>query len=99
MVEYDKLSNGDIPKVLKLVMVFIDRVGFPTLAFILMFYLSTTAIGKITDAVNRVSESVTNNAKMLLEIKTSSQKFEERVCEQHSVMVNDIKSLMLRQVR
>jgi hypothetical protein len=43
--------NGDIPQVLKIVMVFIDRVGFPVLAFILMFYLSYSGLGKMTTAI------------------------------------------------
>ena len=43
--------NGDIPQVLKIAMVFIDRVGFPVLAFILMFYLSYSGLGKMTTAI------------------------------------------------
>lgn len=35
-----EIYNGDIPKFLRLLMMFIDRVGFPVLAFILMFFMS-----------------------------------------------------------
>ena len=49
------MPNGDlmeIPKWLKLIMVFIDRVGFPIMAFIMMFYMSSVSIAKVDTTLN-----------------------------------------------
>jgi len=55
--EYDSVTlNGDVPKYLKLLMLFIDRVGFPVLAFCLMFWLSFSALNDNTKALNAFSK-------------------------------------------
>ncbi len=41
----------DIPRSMKLIMLFIDRVGFPTMAFLLMAYMSFVTLRKVTDAL------------------------------------------------
>jgi hypothetical protein len=48
---------NDIPRWLKWVMTFIDRVGFPILAFLLMWYMVTTTIDKNTLALNNLVQS------------------------------------------
>jgi hypothetical protein len=69
--------NGDIPRFLKLIMVFIDRVGFPVLAFLLMFYISYTSITKMTVAI-------TENAIAVREFKISTEDFQRQVIKDHS---------------
>jgi hypothetical protein len=68
------MANGDLlelPKWLKLIMAFIDRVGFPVMAFLLMWYMSSVSIAKI----NCTLETVT---KMLGEWQTSTLEFRSR---------------------
>jgi hypothetical protein len=45
---------NDIPRWLKWVMTFIDRVGFPILAFLLMWYMVATIIEKNTVTLSNV---------------------------------------------
>lgn len=52
-----------LPKMLRVVMIFIDRVGFPVLAFIMMFVLCVVY-------VNRNTEAIMKNTEVLTEIKT-----------------------------
>jgi hypothetical protein len=78
--------NGDIPKYVKLIMLFIDRVGFPVLAFILMFYLSYSSITKLTCAL-------TENSLVLKEFKVSSDSFQREVNQQHMLMNQDLNDL------
>lgn len=78
MTEYDKITiNGDIPKFMKLILVFIDRVGFPVMAFCLMFWMSYSSLDKATSAIN-------TNTQALLEFKTSSLEFQVRTSGEHT---------------
>ena len=52
--------NGEIPKWLKMLMVFIDRVGFPILAFLLMFYVSYVSITRMTAILQDLTLKLTN---------------------------------------
>ena len=54
------MANGDIdiPKWLRLIMAFIDRVGFPILAFCMMFYMSYSAIEKTNTTLKEVVSSL-----------------------------------------
>jgi hypothetical protein len=68
------MANGDLlelPKWLKMIMAFIDRVGFPVMAFLMMWYMSSVSISKI----NCTLETVT---KMLSEWQTSTLEFRSR---------------------
>lgn len=64
------MSNemSEIPKWLKLTMAFIDRVGFPVMAFVMMFYMSYSSINKIDCTLNAVVQ-------MLGEWQTSTGEF------------------------
>lgn len=78
MTEYDKLKiNGEIPLFLKLIMVFIDRVGFPILAFIAIYWLSFSSISKTSEAIQR-------NTEALIEFSTCSKEFQHTVADSHS---------------
>lgn len=88
MVEYNKLDlNGDIPKAMKMVMIFIDRVGFPVLAFILMFVMSYSSLNKMTQAMEL-------NTKTLAEFAARFDTFQKVVCTDHSEMKQDLKILI-----
>ena len=77
MVEYKPMEiNGDIPKYLKLIMVFIDRVGFPVLAFILMFIMASVSLQKATDAIQ-------DNTKALVTLCAMSGEFQSEVKLSH----------------
>ena len=78
--------NGDIPQFLKIMMVFIDRVGFPILAFILMFFLSYSSLGKMTEAIEK-------NSIALSHLEVSNTSFQEVVKSDHLVMKNDINEI------
>ena len=83
--------NGDVPKYMKLLMLFIDRVGFPVLAFILMFWLSYNSIGKMTTAI-------ADNSKVLAIYKASSDAFQTDVKIDHAIIkkcMDDSKSELL----
>lgn len=78
--EYGEIRlNGDVPKWMKLIMLFIDRVGFPVLAFCLMFYMSYVSLSKATDAISE-------NTKALTEFATKSNAFQQMVSQEHGNM-------------
>lgn len=52
-------SDTELPKSLKLIMVFIDRVGFPTMAFLLMSYMCFATLEKMTVAINDNTAALT----------------------------------------
>ena len=87
-------TNGDIPKSMKLVMIFIDRVGFPVVAFLLMFYMAIISQQRMTASMDKVSET-------LMEIKASSMAFQNSVSLEHGRMIADIKenSSLIRTIR
>lgn len=58
--------NG-IPNTIKILMIFIDRVGFPVMAFLLMFYMSFFTLKQVTG-------SIAENTKALVELKNSVNK-------------------------
>jgi len=82
------ISNGDVPKLLRLVMMFIDRVGFPILAFILMFYMSFYSIQRITVAI-------TENTKAFTSFASSSSEVYKVIADNQKTIMSDLKTLML----
>lgn len=53
-------GNGvEIPALLKLVMIFVDRVGFPILAFVLMFTLSFWGLNKVSTTMDKNTVAIT----------------------------------------
>jgi hypothetical protein len=80
MKEYENV-NGDVPKMLKLVMMFIDRVGFPVMAFCLMYYFSVTAIDKVSIAVCKVNETQIEIIKLLTDWQSSTMEFRKSMLE------------------
>lgn len=60
------IENKDIPSTLKFIMTFIDRVGFPILAFLIMSYLCFVSIEKLTVVVQDVKIA-------LIDLKASSK--------------------------
>ena len=80
MVNNNNLTNGNIPDVLRYLMVFIDRVGFPILAFLLMFYIAFSTNEKMTTALSA-------NTEALLKLSTSFDIFQKQVMKDHEVML------------
>lgn len=58
--EYDE--DRDIPPWLKWTLASINRVGFPIVAFILMWWMTSNSISKVTEALNQ-------NTLVLMEVK------------------------------
>jgi hypothetical protein len=85
-------GNGEIPKFLKLTMAFIDRIGFPVLAFILMFYMSFVSITKVTCAVSE-------NTKALTEFSVRSSELQKTMLINQGIIMTDMKTLMLKESR
>ena len=86
MAEGTITLNGDVPRWLKLVMLFIDRVGFPALAFILMFWMANCSMTEMTKALKDMSF-------VLNEFKTVNKDFQENVAKDHSKMLSDIETI------
>lgn len=90
--------NGSIPPIMRMTMVFIDRVGFPILAFCLMFAFAYFSMQKMTAALE-------DNTKALVEMSVASQAFRAKVGVEHENLrervdkVLDNQSLILRGVR
>jgi len=76
--------NGNIPYWLKIIMIFIDRVGFPILAFCLMFWMCYQSIGKVSIAIS-------DNTEALNKMTSTSEHFQRSVTTDHA----DIKRSLL----
>lgn len=68
------LGNDDVelPKVLRYTMAFVDRVGFPIVAFLLMFYVCfvgirdmTRALGQVTISLEKLGAAVASNTEKI----------------------------------
>ena len=79
MNEYGRMNGDDltnIPKWMKLLLVFIDRVGFPVLAFILMFFMCYQTLDKVTNSLKA-------NTEALIEMSAITQAFQTQVAIDH----------------
>lgn len=52
-------DDGSIPRVMRLAMVFIDRIGFPILAYLMMFYLCVVSLQRVSDAITKNTQVLT----------------------------------------
>lgn len=50
--------DGLIPSIFKYIMTFIDRVGFPIFAFLVMTYMCFRTLDKLTTAIDRLTIAV-----------------------------------------
>jgi hypothetical protein len=82
-------GNGEIPKFLKLIMVFIDRVGFPVLAFCLMFYFAFFTLQKMTIAL-------AENTRVLNVTSVFTQEALKTVQTNQGIIMADLKDIMIR---
>ena len=62
--------DTDIPRSMKLIMIFIDRVGFPTIAFLLMAYMCFVTLEKMTTALMENTKVLTS---LGMEFKTHDE--------------------------
>lgn len=70
-------SMNNIPQALRFIMIFIDRVGFPILAFIMMFIMAFLTIKENTTAINKFTASF--------------ETFSSQVLKDHSRMMETLK--------
>ena len=70
MTDRDGLTEtqkfGHMPSTLRYIMIFIDRIGFPILAFCIMSYICFVTLNKLTDALTentRVLSVIDNGIK------------------------------------
>jgi hypothetical protein len=84
MTEYDPMSLTKLPQWLKMVMVFIDRVGFPILAFIMMFCVCYISIDKTNKALN-------DNTKALAVFTAQSCEFQDTVMVDHKQVYDEVR--------
>jgi len=85
--------NGDVPKFMKLIMLFIDRVGFPTMAFLLMFYMANIATEKQNKALGEVCLALKDNSMAVSEFKISTVDFRNTVIRDHVKFQSDLEEL------
>lgn len=85
--------NGDVPKWMKLIMLFIDRVGFPALAFCLMFYMAYIGIEKQTKALDQVTKAIVDNSLAMNEFKISTTDFRTAVIRDHDKLIKDMEEI------
>lgn len=81
MNEYSNFNGSEmtnIPRWMKLILVFIDRVGFPVLAFILMFFMCYQSLDKATVALEGVKTA-------LVEMSATNTAFQARVAAEHKI--------------
>ena len=81
--------NGELPGFLKVTMAFIDRVGFPIMAFVLMFYFAFFSLQKTTDAL-------TENTRVLGVTSAVAQEMLKTVQTNQSTIMVDLKCLMAK---
>jgi len=86
MAEGTITLNGDVPRWMKLAMLFIDRVGFPALAFILMFWMANCSISEMTKALKDMSI-------VLNEFRVTNKDFQTAVGRDHDKMLTDIETI------
>lgn len=78
--------NGDVPRWMKLIMLFIDRVGFPAMAFVLMFYVSYVSIEKMTEAIKESTAAT-------MAFKITSEDFQKIVVKDHEALKTQVSEL------
>lgn len=71
--------NG-LPALLRYIMVFIDRVGFPVLAFLLMFYIAFSSSDKMTRVLQE-------NTAAMVKYTTAFEGFQTQVLADHRQML------------
>ena len=53
------MTETDIPKIVRVTMSFIDRVGFPVVAFFLMCYMCFVTLKNVTMAITDMARAMT----------------------------------------
>jgi hypothetical protein len=85
-MKVDEPINGSLPPMLKSLMVFIDRVGFPILAFLMMFWVAQQGLSKL-------SQALAENTKVQGEFAVSFHSFAGQVLGDHKVMCEDLRDI------
>lgn len=86
MVKVDEVAASGL---LKQASTFIQQVGFPVVAFLLMFYVIYVSQAKMTDALLA-------QTKAMIEMNITMKAFQEKVAAEHIKMQNDITEIKYR---
>ncbi len=86
MVKVDEVATSGI---LKQVSTFISQVGFPVVAFLMMFYVVYCSQAKMTAAIEA-------QTKTMLEMNITMKSFQEKVAAEHIKMQDDITKIMYK---
>jgi hypothetical protein len=84
-------DDSNIPQIVKTISYFIKQVGFPIVAFLLMFYMTFYSVQKLTDSVN-------NQTKVLAELTLSMKSFQGEVKSEHKDMTNKFDTIIMRKI-
>lgn len=83
MKEYDAT---DLPKTARVIVMMVERIGFPVVACLLMFYLGATSLHKIEVALNE-------NTRALSQFMETTVRFQNAVLSEHRRMLEDLDSI------
>lgn len=72
----------DVPQWMKIGMLFIERVGFPTVAFLLIYYVCYVSISRMTDTLQGISTEIQLQRKELSTAIDRSWKDHQDIKEQ-----------------
>lgn len=67
---------GDVPKWVEISMIFIERIGFPTVAFLLIYYICYVSINKMTETLESISAEMITQRKV---IEWNNQDLKEQI--------------------
>ena len=67
----DDQKFGAIPQWMRFIMIFIDRVGFPILASIFLFYLAVVQNQKFSEVIEKMTKALSENTVALVTMKIS----------------------------
>lgn len=84
-------EDSNIPQTVKTISYFIKQVGFPVVAFLLMFYMTFYSVQRLTDSVN-------NQTKVLSELTLSIKLFQEDVKSEHKDMIYKFDNVIMRKI-
>lgn len=55
---HEDFGVSDMPRSVRILMAFINRVGFPIVAFLLIFYVCYVSLGRMTEAMMTMQQSI-----------------------------------------
>jgi hypothetical protein len=84
-------EDANIPQTVKVVSYFIKQVGFPVVAFLLMFYQTFYSLQKLTESVNAQTRA-------LIELSTATRQLQEQAKADHSSIKDKIDDVFRKSI-